>query len=163
MNRCASMVLSLLLLGCSVQAATGRVPNFTLADPQGGKHSLPQLAKQGLVLVMTAPTLRDESAQKGWDADLVAARGSNKGALVFVEDMSASLFKGTARSEMHKDWKAGDVPMLLLDEAGNVRTSLGLAKNDTKVFVYNTSGILIYTYAGAPTKAAAQTIWSKLK
>lgn len=156
----AAMIL--LAVSSMAQAQFNTLPNFTLPDPHGGMHSSSQLAKNGLVLVVTAPTLRDKNAQKGWNKYLVAAKGANKASFVFIEDLSVSMFKGIAMKDMKKDWQPGDIPILLIDQTGKTRKTFGVERNTTKVFVYNKSSKLVYTYAGSPTATIAKTIWSKI-
>jgi len=55
---------------------------------------------------------------------LPAAQPKGKGRLVFLEDMTASSFKDTAKKQMRKEFKEGVPPLLLLDEDGHVRTAL---------------------------------------
>jgi hypothetical protein len=139
------------------------LPKFSLPDPQGGMHSSATLVKNGMVIVVTAPTLHDKGAQEGWNKYLSAARGNCKASFVFLEDLTASLFKGEAKSEMHKSWKTGDIPILLVDSTGNTRKAFGVARDGTEVFVYDKSGKFVYSYGGSPSAASAATIWGKLK
>lgn len=164
MKRLSCVVLFVLMcLPALVHAQPKTLPNFTLADPQGGIHSSTTLVKNGAVIVVTAPTLHDKGAQEGWNKYLNAAKGSCKASFIFIEDMTASLFKGTAKSEMHKSWKTGDIPILLIDNSGNTRKAFGVARDGTKVFVYDKGGKYVYSYSGSPSAASAKTIWSKLK
>lgn len=158
------LIIAAVMLTTVSTAYAQQVPDLTLPDPTGATHSLPQLAKtNGLVLVVTSPTLHSEGAQKGWDKDLVAAKGSSKAIFAMSEEMPDSLFKGTALKEMRKDWKPGDIPLLLVDNAGTLHKALGVAKNQTVVFVFDNTGKLIYKFTGAPTAAQSKTIWGKLK
>jgi len=101
-------------------AQTGTLPSFSLPDPQGGMHSSAQLVKNGLVVVVTAPTLHDKSAQEGWSKLLTAAKGDNKGSFIFIEDITPSLFKKTVRKDMKKSWKPGDIPILLIEDGATI-------------------------------------------
>lgn len=152
----------IILAVSSVAQAQGQLPYFSLPDPQGGMHNSAQLVSNGMVIVVTAPTLHDKSAQEGWSKLLRTAKGSNKASFVFIEDMTASAFKGIAKKDMKKDWQTGDIPILLIDNSGTTRQAFGVARNTTKVFVYDKNGKLVYSYSGSPTTAAAQTIWGKL-
>ncbi len=154
------------VFGCAKKPAKVRsvkeLPNFTLLDPAGIAHSRDQLLKGGLVIVVTAPTLSQEKSQKGW-SELLAAHKPKGASLVFLEDMSASSFKGMAKKEMKKEYKPGDPVILLLDEAGNLRGSLGVEKGKTAVLVYDKDGGHVYTDTGKPSTTGAQKIWGKLK
>lgn len=144
------------------QAEPSTLPSFNLPDPQGGMHSSAKLGANGLVAIVSAPILHDKSAQEGWANDLRSAKGSHPGSLILIEDMSASAFKGIAESKMKKEWKPGDLPILLEDKTGKVHGAFGVGKDQTKVFVFDKSGKMIYSYGGAPSAAAAKTIWGKL-
>jgi hypothetical protein len=156
------IIAVLILASVSAWAQPKALLNFTLPDPDGGMHNSKTLAKNGMVLVVTAPTLHDKGAQEGWSTCLPGAMPKG-GMLVFIEDMSVSAWKSVARNDMRKDWKPGVPPMLLLDESGGVRKELGVAADATVVLVYDKSGSLVYSYSGGPSAAAAATIWSKVK
>jgi len=161
MKRLILIAMALMIMPAVALAGT-KPPNVTLLDPDGGSHNVGGLLKNGGVLVMTAPTLHDKGAQEGWSKYLPDAMP--KGAmLIFIEDMSVSAWKGIARKDMKKDWKPGVPPMLLLDEKGNVRKTLGEARDTTGVFVYDKKGELVYTFKGGPSAAEAKTIWSQVK
>lgn len=155
------IVLALLIVPLSALAASSP-PNVTLLDPDGGAHNVKTLLKKGGVLVMTAPTLHEKSAQEGWSKYLPDAMPKG-GMLIFIEDMSVSDWKDTARKDMKKDWKPGVPPMLLLDEKGSVRNMLGVAKDRTAVFVYDKKGKLTYSCYCGPSATLAKTIWGKIK
>ena len=161
MKKLILIVLVSVLIPASALAAS-KAPGVTLLDPDGGAHNVRALLNKGGVLVMTAPTLHDKGAQEGWSKYLPASMPKG-GMLIFIEDMSVSDWKSVARKDMKKDWKPGVPPMLLLDEKGNVRKMLGVARDTTVVFVYNKKGQLVYTDRGGPTAASARIIWSKVK
>jgi len=137
----------------------GSLPEFVLADPDGERHASSGLLKGGLVLVVTAPTLHAEKAQRGWGDLLPAARPKGKGHLVFLEDMTASSFKGRAKKEMHKEFREGVAPLLLLDEDGHVRTALGVPKGETWILAFADGGQRRLVEKGAPSAAAARRLW----
>ena len=141
---------------------TEGLPNFALLDPAGIKHTRDELLKGGLVMVVTAPTLSQGKAQKGWSAFLEKSK-PKASHLVFLEDESTSAFKGMAEKEMKKEYKVGDPIILLLDKEGSLRSKLGLEKGKTVVLVYDDDGKLLYSNKGNPSEAGAHTIWSKLK
>lgn len=144
------------------QAEPSQLPSFNLPDPQGGMHSSATLSKNGIVVIITAPLLHTKTAQQGWSRDLAATKGSNPAGLVLIEDVAASSFKGIAEKDMKKDWKPGTLPILLEDNTGKVHGAFGVGKDQTKVFVFDKSGKLLYSTIAPPSEAAAKTVWSKL-
>jgi hypothetical protein len=155
-------VVALVLVASTAHAYPSQIPTFSLQDPLGKTWTSSGLITNGLVMVVTAPTLHDESAQEGWDKYLPPAMPKGGQKLVFLEDLSASDWKSTALKDMHKDYTPGTIPILLIDTTGDVRKAFGAARNETVVLVYDDKGKLLYTYGGAPSAAAAQTIWGKL-
>ena len=141
----------------------GKLPAFSLEDPLGKMHTSKEVVKNGLVLVVTAPTLHNSGAQNNWSTFLLETMPNHNLTLVFLEDMDPSSFKGTALKEMKKDFKENEPPLLLIDNTGNLRKKLGVEKNETWVLVYNKDAELLFTEKSKPTKALAQTIWGKLK
>ncbi|MFH1829588.1 MAG: hypothetical protein ABH871_02260 [Pseudomonadota bacterium] len=159
------MMAAILMLAFATYAygQPKQLPGFILPDPDGTKHASSTLVKNGMVLVVTAPTLHDKGAQEGWDKYLVDTMPKSGPILIFIEDMSVSAWKNIAQKDMKKDWKPGVPPLLLLDEAGSVRKSLGVGRDATAVLVYDKSGTLVYTDKESPSLASAKTIWSKLQ
>lgn len=155
--------LILIFFNSSLNAQSARLPNFSLPDPGGTYHSSNEIAKNGLVLVVTAPTLHDKSSQEGWDKYLVQTMPKGRSKLVFIEDMSVSSFKGIALKDMKKDWSPNIPPLLLIDNSGSTRKLLGVGRDETKVFVYDKNGKLIYSDSGTPSASSAKVIWQKLK
>ena len=139
------------------------LPQFVLADPNGKKHASSELLKGGLVLVVTAPTYHTEKAQRAWGDLLPAAKPKGKGRLVFLEDMTASSFKGTARKQMRKEFQEGMPPLLLLDEDGHVRTALGAPKDETWILAFDAGGQQRLVEKGAPSAAAARRLWAAVQ
>jgi len=86
-----------------------------------------------------------------------------KGHLVFLEDMTASSFKDTAKKQMRKEFKEGAPPLLLLDEDGHVRTALGVPKNETWIFAFDAGGQQRLVEKGAPSAAAARRLWAAVQ
>ena len=144
-------------------SAGGALPQFVLADPNGKRHASSDLLKGGLVLVVTAPTYHTEKAQRVWGDLLPAAKPKGKGRLVFLEDMTASSFKGTAKKEMRKEFHEGVPPLLLLDEDGHVRTALGVPKDETWILAFAAGGQQRLVEKGAPSAAAAQRLWAAVQ
>ncbi len=145
------------------ESAGGSLPQFVLADPNGKKHASGEILKGGLVLVVTAPTYHTEKAQRKWGDLLPAAQPKGKGRLVFLEDMTASSFKDTAKKEMRKEFHEGVPPLLLLDENGHVRTELGVPKNETWILAFDAGGQQRLVEKGAPSAAAAKRLWAAVQ
>lgn len=163
MKRYALLIVACIVLTAPVTYAK-QVPDMTLPDPHGGKHHLPTLAKSGgLVLVMTAPKLKDRSAQVAWSKLLTSTRGSHPGTFVMVEDMSEAFIKSIALHEMKEHWKPGDVPLLLVDNTNTLYKRFGVGEDETVVFAYNKHGRLVDRYSGAPSKAQARAIWDAVE
>ncbi len=138
------------------------LPNFSLKDPAGKKQSKSEIAKNGLVIVVTAPILSNKDAQEGWAKFLPPAKGEHKGHIVFVEDMKPSSFKGKAMSSMKKDYKPGKDPILLVDQQGSLRSKLKVKEKKTVVLVYNKDGKLVASEEGKPSAELASELWKKL-
>lgn len=158
-------VLSLIIINSGVVRSAGSfaqtLPNFSLKDPVEKTFTKAGLSKNGLVLVVTAPILSDESAQKGWDRYLSKAKAGSKAKWVYIEDMQPSLFKGQAMSGMKKDYVSGRQPILLLDTDGKLRRALGVSEKSTVVLVYDGNGKLIHSETGQPSSKAAEAVWKK--
>jgi hypothetical protein len=141
----------------------GSLPEFVLADPDGRKHASSEILKGGLVLVVTAPTYHAEKAQRAWGDLLPAAQPKGKARLVFLEDMTASSFKDTAKKQMRKEFREGVPPLLLLDENGRVRTALGVPKDETWILAFAAGGQQRLVEKGAPSAAAAKRLWAAVQ
>lgn len=140
-----------------------KLPNFSLQDPGGKTFTNGSLSKDGLVLVVTAPTLTNKAAQEDWDKLLSEAKSGSKAKWVYVEDLQQSSFKRKAISGMKKDYKPGKEPILLLDEQGKLRRALGAHEKKTVVLVYDSDGKLVHSETGKPSPKAAEAIWKKVK
>lgn len=141
----------------------GELPDFSLQDPAGETFTKDSLAKDGLVLVVTAPILRNKGAQEGWDKYLRDAKSGSKAKLAFIEDMTPSLFKGMAMKGMKKGYKPGKEPILLIDNDGDVRRQLNVPRKKTVVLVYSNDGTLVHSEEAKPSFGAAETIWRKVE
>ena len=144
-----------------VQMPKRPLPNFTLADPAGKSFSRDDVLRGGLVMVVTAPTYSNKTAQELWGEYLGALKpeGSN---LVFLEDMDAAFFASLARSAMKDRYEPGQAVIILEDERGDIPKALGVDKGATVVFVYDQWGSLILSYSAQPTRQAATQIWQAL-
>ncbi len=135
------------------------LPDFVLSDPDGTKHESKKLLGGGLVLVATSPIYHSEKAQRGWNDVLLGTMPGAKTQLVFMEDMSASLFSAIARKQMHKEFKEDVSPLLLLDEDGKVSTELGVPQGETWVFAFNSKGLQVMVEKGEPREDIAKKMW----
>ncbi len=138
------------------------LPDFSLPDPDGIKHTKKSVLKNGVVFVVTSPILSQSDEQEDWAKLLADSRSGAKAQLIFLEDMQPSNFKGEARSRMKKQFKPGQALLLLLDEKGKLRRALEVTKEDTVVLVYDTYGKLIHAESGKPSPERASAIWKKL-
>lgn len=162
-----SLVVTLGLTAAAVAAPPAskgrRLPDFSLPDPAGQVHTRASLARDGVVLVVTAPTLSNEDAQRGWDVQLRAARPQGSRArLAFVEDLDQSWFPDTALEAMQEDYVAGQDPVLLIDRRGALRRALGVKADETVVLVFDARGTLRGAERGDPSKEAARRVWRAL-
>lgn len=159
------LISLVVVLGCYGNATANAqdLPYFTLKDPIGNLHCSTEIGKYGLVLVVTAPILSNESFQKGWDRFLPAFKPATKARLFFIEDMAPSLFKEMALSQMKKGYRPNGDPTLLIDNTGAVRRALGVAEKQTVVLVFDASGKLVFKEAGRPSAASAKRIWMSLQ
>ena len=138
-----------------------RLPKFSLQDPAGMTFTQKSVGKKGVVLVVTAPTMKESAAQEKWSKYLESAKGSAKAKLVFIEDMMVSAFKLQARNEMRKDYEPGQETIVLLDEDGSTRRKLNAPEKKTVVLVYDKKGRLLHAETGPPSAEAAAAIWKK--
>ena len=138
------------------------LPDFSLPDPDGIKHTKKSVLKDGVVFVVTSPILSQSDEQKDWAKMLADSRSGAKAQLIFLEDMQPSNFKGAARSKMKQQFKPGQALLLLLDEKGKLRRGLKVTEEDTVVLVYDTHGKLIHAESGNPSAERASAIWKKL-
>lgn len=160
------LILSLLLGAFGAARADGpkSLPRRSLLDPRGASHALDALTAggRGVILVVTAPTVDQERAQRGWDEALVAARPADAAArVVFLEDLSQSWFKSVARAAMKKDFVPDREPLLLVDEDGATREALGVGKAATVVLVFDKAGALVATHTEAPSRPVAARVWAE--
>ncbi|WP_347275520.1 hypothetical protein [Candidatus Kuenenia sp.] len=139
------------------------LPDFSLNDPNGNTFTNESISKDGIVLVVTAPILKNKSAQEKWNKYLLKAKAGSKAKLAFMEDMQPSLFKGVAIKGMKKDYKFGKEPILLIDNDGEIRRALKVPKGKTIILVYDRDGKLVHLEAGKPSAQAAETMWKKVK
>src|SRR6266850_2908988 len=107
-----TLFLSVALLGLGSAVANPSLPQFpkvlpefTLKDVHDKSYESAKLKETDLIIVVTAPTLRNKKYQEGWDKYLDYSRDTDKVMLVFVEDMVPSAFKSKAKRDMAKDSK----------------------------------------------------------
>ncbi|MDZ7699162.1 MAG: hypothetical protein U5R49_20255 [Deltaproteobacteria bacterium] len=116
-----------------------------------------------MILVISSPTLEERSAQEAWSRLLSDAKGSSEGTFVMVEDMRDAFIKSIALHNMKEDWKPGDVPLLLVDNAGTLFAALGVQSEETVVFAYDKTGQRVKRYAGKPGEGQAEAIWKSIQ
>jgi hypothetical protein len=148
--------------GNNLEAYADELPKFTLKDVHGKKYTNKDIAKDGAILVVTAPILKNKDAQEGW-GEYLDKEKAEKPKLVFLQDMEASNFKAKARKAMKKESKKNEEPIMLMDEKGSVREKLKVKQKDTVILVYNDNGKLIYAEEGKPSSASAKKIWESAK
>lgn len=135
------------------------LPALTLADPRGTRHRLDALGDRPLILVVTAPIAEAESAQRGWDEALRAARPADAtGRVVFLEDLSQSWFPSIARKAMEDAFDPAGT-LVLVDEDGRARRALEVATESTVVLVFERGGRLAARHREAPGRASAAAAW----
>lgn len=163
-----TQILLLFLLGLIISPLRAgennystQLPAFSLQDPAGKIFTQKDFA-HGIVLVVTAPILANESYQRGWSDILVKTKGTSKARVVFVEDMTPSYFKKIALNSMKKEYEPGKDPILLIDHDGELRKNLRVEEKKTIVLVYNKNGKLIYSETGRPSDERARAIWHKI-
>src|SRR4030067_1762692 len=67
------------------------LPDFSLNDPNGNTFTNESISKDGMVLVVTSPLLKNKTAMEKWDKYILKAKAGSKAKLVFMEDMQPSL------------------------------------------------------------------------
>jgi len=137
------------------------LPSFNLQDPFGKRISDDEVSPHGVILVVSAPTARNEDEQRGWGRVLKLSRKDGP-KLVFLQDLTAARFEELARTRMKQEYQPGTEPYVLLDEDGRVRQSLGVAEGDTVVLAYDKSRRLVHVEQGSPSQERAVAIWRAL-
>lgn len=138
------------------------LPEFALRDPAGVQFTHKKLASRGAVIVVTAPTLANRDAQRGWADALQKTRPQNGPFLVFVEDMSASWFQETALERMREKYTPGQETLLLIDPEGRVRKELDVPKGETIVLAFAAGGRLAYVEEDGPSPHRAARLWQAI-
>lgn len=115
------------------------------------------------MLVVTAPIITCERAQRGWDEHLGRERpAATPGRLAFLEDLSQSWVKAVVLIAMRREYVPGEEPVLLLDRDGALRRALGVEKGATVVFGFDARGLPRAKETGPPTPEAARRLWTAL-
>lgn len=155
-------LVTVLAVGVGALADRPRpLPDFALRDPAGRLHTRASLAGGGLVLVVTAPTLASEEAQRAWDALLRGARPEGTRArIAFVEDLEQSWFPDRAVRAMRDEYDPRGPVVVLVDRAGDLRRSLRVARGRTVLLAFDASGRRRFTYGGSPKGSAARRAWA---
>ena len=168
-----ALLMCLALVGCTVTcgerpsrkgaAHTGKdLPEFSLEDPRGKTFTREDVLENGAVFVVTAPILSNKRRQEGWARYLKATKHRGKGRLVFLQDMSPSHFKRAALSQMEKQSDPDADPLLLIDPEGEMRSKLGVEREDTIVLVFDKNGRCVHEERGKPSEKSASRIWGAL-
>lgn len=154
--------LVLVLLVASVGAAepwAQTLPTFRLLDPLDRAFTSAQLAQRGAVVVVTAPTHSQGDAQQAWSDALDTLPADDKGpALVMLEDMSQSWFRGIVLSRMKASYQPGSRLLLLLDEGGRTRKALGVPEARTLAFAFGPGGKLMAVETGEANAERAKKL-----
>ena len=138
-------------------------PEFSLKDPEGKIFTGKDILKNGAVFVITAPIMNNVQEIEDWYKYLKAERNKSKGYLIFIHDMSPTLFKEKALKEIKKRYEQGVDPLFLIDPKGEVRKKLGVKKEDTIVLVFDKKGKRVHEESGKPTQISASQIWKSLE
>ncbi|MDO8526119.1 MAG: hypothetical protein Q7T03_00355 [Deltaproteobacteria bacterium] len=156
--------IAVLFLVCPVElfAFQQMLPDFSLKDPANKTFTKKDVLAEGAVFVVTAPIMRNQKAQEGWEKYL-SGKKSGKGKLILLEDMSPSMFKKTALKRMKEEYEPGKEPILLIDPKGQLREKLGVKKKETVVLVYNKDGKLVFNTTEKPSAKGADKIWGSIK
>ena len=153
----AGLLVVTATFGAAAAPKPRRLPEFSLRDPVGRLHTRATLARAGVVLVVTAPTLSEEDAQRGWEAQLRKARPPEaRPRVAFVEDLDQSWFPDTAVEAMKESYVPGQDPVLLLDKLGE---RIAFERAGTRLYdALLSKHDAGRTFRGAPSRAELQHI-----
>lgn len=138
-----------------------KLGNRSLDDPSGKSHTKQEVINRVVVAIFSVPNMSQGSKQERWSellADDSTTKLNEKIALVLIEDMKQSSFKGVARKRMEKEFHPKERPFLLLDETGEIREKFGVPKNATAVLIYDKKSNLRHVENNPPTHDSAQRI-----
>ncbi len=172
------LTLSLALLAVALTPAlyageaspfSNQLPTFELQDPAEQLHTQ-TICDNGAVIIATAPTLKHGDQQKSWQKtlrDRCSDWGKKGPALILLEDMTQSWFKGNVRKRMKAKYKSGQQPILLIDEQATFRKALEAQKNSLKnktvVLIYDADGKLVHWEQETVKKADLEKIVKLVK
>lgn len=149
-------VLLALLVAAAPEPGT-RLPAFSLPDPRGRTVSAADWKGKSVVLVVTAPTLDQGSAQEAWSRCLDALDWPAEGPVyAWLEDFSQSWFRELALGELRA--KYDPPPWFLVDLEGALRRALEVPEGTTLVLVFDPRGVLAEVARGAPSPARARAL-----
>jgi hypothetical protein len=150
-------VLLALLVAAAAPEPGARLPPFSLLDPRGRTFTSEDWKGRSVVLVVTAPTLDQGSAQEAWSRCLDALEWPAEGPVyAWLEDFSQSWFREVALGELRA--KYDPPPWFLLDPEGALRRALGVPEATTLVLVFDPRGVLVEVARGAPSPARARAL-----
>lgn len=144
------------------------LPEFTLKAPDDVEHARKDFIGKGVVMICTAPNVTHGDSQRTWVTRLTKDGWKKDGpALVLLEDMTQSWFKGKAIERMKDEYRPGEAPILLLDHKADLRKALEAKKNalldKTVVLVYNCEGTLVHVETLPPEKADFKKLYEKIE
>lgn len=135
-----------------------KLPVLDLKDPTGKAITPASLKNRPVVIIFSIPNAQHGKLQDLWAKVLLQGTWPTQANLLLIEDMSQSLVAEFARIEMARKFKPGARPLILLDEQGKARVSLGIPKNQTVVLVYDAQGRLIHADSQPPSTEAAKRV-----
>ncbi len=136
----------------------GAMPAFKLKDPVEKEHSESQLKGKPSVVLLTIPNVKHGDWQSRWSRWLTKKGWPEEVNFVLVQDMSQSNVKEKARASMKKKFKPEKMPLLLLDETGEVRRSFQVRNDETVLLIFNKEGKVVHFCDQKPTIEEARKI-----
>lgn len=125
-----------------------RIPSLKMTDIKGATHDSCELYKQtGMLLMITAPNLKQYEKQKRWDKQIRKAGWpeTNAPKCVIVQDMSQQeTYREKALTMITE--KAAEDPRLtfVIDNSGDLRRSLGVQENETILLLVDKDGNVVH-------------------
>jgi len=125
-----------------------RIPSMKMTDVKGQTHDSCELYKKtGMLLMITAPNLKQYEKQKRWDKQIRKAGWPDTGApsCVIVQDMSQQeTYREKALTMINE--KAAEDPRLtfVIDNSGDLRRSLGVQENETVLLLIDKDGNVVH-------------------
>jgi len=130
---CLGALAPLLATEPAAFAKPADLPAFKLKDPKGALVASDTFKKSGAVLVFTIPAGAHGDLQTQWARGLTKTWGAKWLPLIFIEDLSQAPDKAKSLAKLTERYRADRPPLLLVDEAGAVRKSFGIAADTTEL------------------------------